>query len=97
MKKFMAFLLLIFAVSATAFTVAQDGKQKLTETYWVFLGDPNDPSDINDPSMYEQAPNGQPTCNSGSQLCNIYAQPQSGDPSHPDLSTEIVSERRFKN
>ncbi|MFL5811218.1 MAG: hypothetical protein ACJ749_16980 [Flavisolibacter sp.] len=89
----------LIAISAVAFGVKQkEYKVKTTSgTYWIFNGDPNSQSDIGNDLKYSTAPDGQPTCASGNDLCNIFADPKVGDPNHPNLSTEVTTMRTFKN
>ena len=90
----------VFAVVA-ALTMFAFGKveeqPKASAVYWVFTGNPNSASDIADPTKYTLAPGNQPTCNASTGLCNIFAEPQSGNPSRPNLATEEVSMRTFRN
>ena len=100
MKKFIfPVAAVIIAISAVAFGAKpKDYKVKtMSGTYWVFNGNPNSPSEIDDPLKYSPTSDGQPTCGTGNDLCNIFADPQSSDPTHPNLSTEVTALRKFKN
>lgn len=98
MKKFILPLIAMMASFAmTAFrTVSGNASRPLSGVYWVFNGNPNSSSEIADPLKYSLAPGNQPTCSATTDLCNIFADPQTGDPNHPNLATEVQSMRTFK-
>lgn len=99
MKKYVSGILaIVLAISFSAFTtIYSSGSPKFAGVYWIFNGNPSIPSDVSNPLKYSLAPGNVPTCNTGTKLCNIVADPQGGDPSHPNLSTEVQSMRKFKN
>lgn len=99
MKKIIAaFIAITIIAGLSAFSLTKEKETTtLSGTYWIYVGDPYDQDEIAKASNYVLTIDGKPTCTIGSELCNIFAEPQSGNPLRPDLSTENVSMRTFQN
>ena len=97
MKKILPGLLaIVVAISLSAFTAQKHQPKKLSGEQW-FHFDGTSPNDLTDPAMYSLDGDGSaPTVCSSITLqyrCEINAQPQSGNPDQPDLTT-IVDQRK---
>ena len=83
MKKYLGIFALILAIAGSAFTTRNSiAAPKLVGQWYLFNGDPNNPSEVADPVNYSLE--SYPICpGTGSKRCEVNAEPGSGD--HPDL------------
>lgn len=96
-KYFLGIVAVIMAIFFSAFTISGSFKSSHSgEEWFVFNG--TSPGDLNDATKYSIDGDGStPTVCQNTTLtyrCEIYAVPQSGDPSLPDLSTIALKTRR---
>lgn len=100
MKKILPGLLaIIVAISLSAFTAQKHQQKKLSGEQW-FVFNGTAPADLGTASKYSLDDDGsQPNVCTSTTLtyrCEILAQPQSGNPNQPNLST-IIDETKRNN
>lgn len=101
MKKILPGLLaIVVAISLSAFTAQKHQPKKLSGEQW-FVFNGIDPVDLGTASMYSLDDDGStptvcPTNTTSPYRCEIKAQPQSGNPDQPNLST-IIDQRKRNN
>jgi hypothetical protein len=98
MKKYLlGIVAILMAISFSAFTIGNSFKPSHSGEKW-FEFNGTSPGDLNDATQYSIDRNGStPTVCQNTTLtyrCEIYAVPQSGDPSLPDLSTIVSQTKR---
>lgn len=96
-KYFSGIMAIILAISFSAFTINSTTKRPFTGEKW-FIFNGTSPGDLNTPAKYSLDGNGStPTiCTNTTETyrCEIYAVPQSGNPSLPNLSTIALQTKR---
>jgi hypothetical protein len=95
MKKYFLFVAIALAVTASAFTFGKGNLQTRSgEIYWEFTGTSGQEGDA---TKYVEVSGNHPTClGNSADLCNVFAQRDASNSAIPDLSTEIVASRTFK-
>ena len=101
MKKYVwGIIAIVLVIGFSAFSAKKQSSTLAGEKWFVFNGDPTDPGDLGDASMYSLDGTGSsPTvCQSTTEIyrCEIFAVPQTGNTSLPNLST-IASETKKHN
>jgi len=96
-KYFSGIMAIILAISFSAFTINSTTKRPFSGEKW-FIFNGTSPGDLNNSSKYSLDGNGStPTiCKSATETyrCEIFAVPQSGNPTLPDLTTIAAQTKR---